>query len=203
MGIESTAMTVKPDSAARAGAREGEREVATWVASAVSGDAAAFHALHAKFARAVHAVLLSSLSPADADDALQETFVLAWKRLPGLRDTSALGAWLMSIARNVAHSQARDGQRDRTARTSEATLAALASRDESSREERDELRRRVLAHLRSLPAAYRETLTMRLVEGMTGPEIAQATGMTDGSVRVNLCRGMGLLRERLEKEGWP
>ena len=38
---------------------------------------------------------------------------------------------------------------------------------------------------------------MRLVEGMTGPEIAERTGMTHGSVRVNLTRGMKLLKERL------
>ena len=51
--------------------------------------------------------------------------------------------------------------------------------------------------IRNLPEAYRETLTMRLVEGMTGPEIARQTGLTPDSVRVNLCRGMKLLREAL------
>ena len=39
---------------------------------------------------------------------------------------------------------------------------------------------------------------LRLVEGMTGPEIAARTGLTDGSVRVNLHRGMKLLREKLD-----
>ena len=51
--------------------------------------------------------------------------------------------------------------------------------------------------MKSLPSAYRETLLMRLVEGMTGPEIAEATGLTPGSVRVNLHRGMKQLREKL------
>ena len=55
----------------------------------------------------------------------------------------------------------------------------------------------VLEALRSLPEAYRETLTLRLVEGMTGPEIAARTGLTEGSVRVNLHRGMKQLKERL------
>jgi RNA polymerase sigma-70 factor (ECF subfamily) len=49
-----------------------------------------------------------------------------------------------------------------------------------------------------LPEAYRETLLMRLVEGLTGPEIALRTGLTPDSVRVNLHRGMKLLRERLD-----
>ena len=51
-----------------------------------------------------------------------------------------------------------------------------------------------LEAIRALPPAYRETLLLRLVEGMTGPEIARRTGLTEGSVRVNLCRGMELLR---------
>ena len=56
----------------------------------------------------------------------------------------------------------------------------------------------ILAAIRSLPDAYRETLILRLVEGMTGPEIAERTGLTPGSVRVNLHRGMQQLREKLE-----
>jgi len=55
-------------------------------------------------------------------------------------------------------------------------------------------------HSRRLPEAYRETLILRLVEGMTGPEIAAQTGLTPESVRVNLCRGMKLLRELLESK---
>jgi RNA polymerase sigma-70 factor, ECF subfamily len=51
--------------------------------------------------------------------------------------------------------------------------------------------------IRSLPETYRETLILRLVEGMTGPEIAARTGLTHGSVRVNLHRGMQQLRAKL------
>ena len=56
---------------------------------------------------------------------------------------------------------------------------------------------RALAAIRSLPEAYRETLMLRLVEGLSGPEIAERTGLTAGSVRVNLHRGMALLRNAL------
>ena len=55
----------------------------------------------------------------------------------------------------------------------------------------------VLDVIRKLPDAYRETLLMRLVEGMSGAEIAERSGLTPASVRVNLHRGMKLLRERL------
>ncbi len=44
---------------------------------------------------------------------------------------------------------------------------------------------------------------LRLVEGMTGPEIAARTGLTPDSVRVNLCRGMKLLREALARSAHP
>ena len=57
----------------------------------------------------------------------------------------------------------------------------------------------VIEVVRSLPDAYRETLVLRLVEGMTGQEIADRTGMTPASVRVNLHRGMRLLRDRLQR----
>jgi RNA polymerase sigma-70 factor (ECF subfamily) len=55
----------------------------------------------------------------------------------------------------------------------------------------------ILAAIRSCPEAYKETLVLRLVEGMTGPEIAERTGLTPDSVRVNLHRGMKLLRQKL------
>ena len=55
----------------------------------------------------------------------------------------------------------------------------------------------ILEAVLSLSQAYRETLILRLVEGMTGPEIAARTGMTHGSVRVNLHRGMEQLRAKL------
>jgi len=55
----------------------------------------------------------------------------------------------------------------------------------------------ILGVIRGLPEAYRETLILRLVEGLTGPEIAERTGLTAGSVRVNLHRGMQMLREKL------
>ncbi|HEX6323359.1 MAG TPA: sigma factor-like helix-turn-helix DNA-binding protein, partial [Vicinamibacterales bacterium] len=54
-----------------------------------------------------------------------------------------------------------------------------------------------VAAIQDLPEAYRETLALRLVEGLSGPEIAAATGLRPDSVRVNLHRGFKLLRERL------
>ncbi len=119
---------------------------------------------------------------------------MAHVRLGALREPAAIGPWLHAIARNLAIDRLRaSGRRPRHQVLHEVPLE----------DDRDhELRERVLVHLRALPEAYRETLLMRLVEGLSGPEIADATGLTAGSVRVNLHRGMELLRARLRGEGW-
>src|SRR5688500_18659576 len=88
--VDSSAMTGTPASAA-APVRP---DVARLVQRARLGDARAFAELHADFARSVHAVLLARLPAADVDDALQEAFVIAWKRLGSLRDAGAIGPWL-------------------------------------------------------------------------------------------------------------
>ena len=59
----------------------------------------------------------------------------------------------------------------------------------------------VMAAIRKLPEAYREPLVLRLVEGMTGEEIAARTGLKPASVRVNLHRGMKQLRALMAKGG--
>ncbi len=193
MYVESARMAEMLDSAAR----NEVTEISQLVRRAQRGDAIAFGSLHARFVKSVHAVLLARLPSSDADDGTQETFLLAWKRLDSLRDPETVGAWLHSIARNLA----TDKRRAASA-TNEPQHEATA-RVERPAAERDELRERVMKHLRSLPDAYKETLTMRLVEGLSGPEIAAATGLTPGSVRVNLSRGMEKLRELLAPEGWP
>jgi RNA polymerase sigma-70 factor (ECF subfamily) len=95
--------------------------------------------------------------------------------------------WLAAIARNRAADQLRRGAGQTVALT-----------DEVGRMDPDRTEAlAVLGVIKTLPEAYRETLVLRLVEGMTGPEIAARTGLTAASVRVNLHRGMKQLRERL------
>lgn len=168
-----------------------EGEEAPGLASrAREGDREAFEALYERFAPMVHAVLLSSVKRAEVDDLVQDVFFAAWRGIGRLREAEHFGAWLCTIARN----RARGRWRRRPA--FEPLPDGLAGRPSTGEGAE------VLNVLRTLPEAYRETLAMRLVEGMSGPEIAEATGLTHGSVRVNLHRGMQLLRERLREEGW-
>jgi RNA polymerase sigma-70 factor, ECF subfamily len=168
---------------------------AALVTAARSGDRAALTGLYRRYAPMVHAVLLSRVPAAEADDLVQEVFLHAMDRLDSLREPAALGGWLAAIARNAGASFLRSR---RVAGSGELvdTLPGM-SEDGSAAAEAHE----ALAAIRSLPEAYRETLMMRLVEGMTGPQIAARMGMTHGSVRVNLHRGMAMLRGRLGESG--
>jgi len=163
-------------------------EDAMLVEAAREGDRAAFGRLYDRYARMVHGVLLARVPTRDVDDLVQDVFVMALRRLSTLRDTRSFGAWLAAIARNLASDHYRRS-------SPEDQLTEDAPDTENKAE--DESAAAVLDAVRSLPDAYRETLILRLVEGMTGPEIAERTGLTHGSVRVNLHRGMQLLRNRL------
>ena len=177
-----------PAARAEAGAASAREEdgVAPLVLSARRGDRDAFEALYRRFHRLVHGILLTRLPRADAEDVAQEVFLAAWERLDDLRDASGFGGWVAAIARNRATSHVR-------ARREEAALPEDLPGGTPS--EAGALA--VLSAIRRLPEAYREPLVLRLVEGMTGPEIARQTGLTEGSVRVNLHRGFAKLREIL------
>lgn len=157
------------------------------VLAAREGNRAAFGSLYGRYRPMVHGILLSQVSYSDAEDLMQDVFVLAMRRLPGLREAAAFGGWLASIARH----RAADYQRSRK------TVVEIDERNAGTSRPQEEAKVAFDA-IRRLPEAYRETLILRLVEGMTGPEIAARTGLTADSVRVNLCRGMKLLRVELE-----
>ena len=164
------------------------------VVAARGGDRAAFGGLYARYARMVHGILLARVPTSDVDDLVQDVFLRALPRLCDLRDVSRFGPWLAAITRNRANDYYRQTR-------AVAAVTESLPEDEAelpaSKTAPDAQAAMILAFVRSLPEAYREPLILRLVEGMTGPEIAARTGLTPGSVRVNLHRGMQQLREKL------
>ena len=159
------------------------------VRAAQKGDRAAFAELYQRYVGLVRSIARARLPPDDAADAAQEAFLRAWTRLSSLRQAGSFVTWLATITRNVVC----DVERQRSLET--------ACGDEPRRPDtQDEVMqaRSALRAIRALPPAYRTTIRMRLVEGMTGREIAERTGLSAGSVRVNLHRGMKMLRAQLE-----
>jgi RNA polymerase sigma-70 factor (ECF subfamily) len=164
---------------------EQQPEEAALVRSAQQGDRAAFGTLYQRYARMVHGILLGSVRFSDAEDVMQDVFMRAMQQIGALREVAAFGSWLAAIARRSAVNHHR---------RTKPTLSLVAAIPGGSRPDGEAFE--VLEMIRQLPEAYRETLILRLVEGMTGPEIAQSTGLTEASVRVNLCRGMKMLRDK-------
>jgi RNA polymerase sigma-70 factor (ECF subfamily) len=164
-----------------------DEAVARWVEAARSGDRDAFGQLYRRYAPMVHGILLARVPRPDVSDLVQDVFLKALERLGSLREIRTFGGWLATIARN----RATDFHR-------RAPAAVELPDDLAAPEGAHAEALQVLALIRTLPDAYRETLVMRLVEGMTGPEIAERSGLTPGSVRVNLHRGMMLLKKKLD-----
>ena len=156
------------------------------VKAVLEGDRDGFSRLYDLYAPLVHGILLARVPRIEVDDLVQDIFLHAFRKLHTLRDGAAFGPWIAMIARNRAvdfHRRSR---------------ATVELTDDIGGTDKQESRAaEILELIRSLPEAYRETLVLRLVEGMTGPEIATRTGLTAASVRVNLHRGMKLLREKL------
>jgi RNA polymerase sigma-70 factor (ECF subfamily) len=161
---------------------------AALVARVRAGDRDAFGRLYDTYSRMVHGILLARVPYGEVDDLVQDVFLVALRKIDSLRDANAFGPWLAMITRNRAmdfHRRSRD-----TAELTDDLPAAATSAPEAEATE-------VLNLIRLLPEAYREPLILRFVEGMTGPEIAERTGLAPASVRVNIHRGMKLLREKL------
>jgi RNA polymerase sigma-70 factor (ECF subfamily) len=186
--VETSSLLFAKDE--RGAAAEVESPEAALVAAVRAGDRDAFARLYESFSPLVHGVLLARVPYDEVSDLVQDVFLVAFRKLSTLRDASRFGPWVAMIARNRAtdfHRRKRETEElhDEAARGAGAVAEA----------------REALEIIRSLPEAYRETLVLRLVEGMTGPEIAERTGLQPASVRVNLHRGMKLLRERLGAKG--
>lgn len=167
------------------------------VSAARAGDRSAFGLLYERYARTVHGILLCRVPPREVDDLVQEVFLLALRQLHSLRDLSRFGAWLSTITRNRANDYYRKASPVDRATDPQAEEQAETRANDHVVEQQAAM---TLAVLRTLPETYREPLMLRLVEGMTGPEIGTRMGLTHGSVRVNLHRGMQMLREKLAEK---
>jgi len=170
------------------------------------GDRRAFEELIRRTARLVYAKLyLETADAHQADDLSQETFLIAWRSIGQLHERSGFRPWLFSIARTVLiDSMRRDSRKKRGGMTARDVaefprLVADARSDPAHAAGASEERERVLELLRTLPAEYREPLMLRYIAGADYEEIGKQLGLSNGSLRGLLHRGMNRLREELRR----
>ncbi|MBA8680339.1 RNA polymerase sigma factor [Stenotrophomonas tumulicola] len=170
---------------------------AAMVRAAAAGDVSAYEQLYRQHAPRLFSVLwrLCGGQQARAEDALQETFLQAWKALPGFRMESSLATWLHRMGVNAALMELRARGpllHDESLDELDETHAGLGVHDACAGTERD-LERAVAL----LPPRARAVLVLHDIEGWKHHEIAEQLQMAVGSSKAQLHRARGLLRARL------
>ena len=179
-----------------------------------AGDRAAFEQLVRRTARLVYSRLyLEATSPAARDphridDLVQETFLTAWRSIRQVSDPHGFRSWLLSVARTAAADAHRHASRKKRGGGGpgadlEVVAPHLADDGPTPAEavEIEEGRRRVLERLNALPEEYRLPLTLRYIAGADYDTIGRQLGLSNGSLRGLLSRGMAKLREAMKEEG--
>ncbi len=166
------------------------------VAAIVAGDPAGLAAAYDSYAASLHAYCRSLLGePADAADAVQDTFVIAAAKLGGLRDPDRLRPWLYAVARNECHRRLRG--RARQADLDEAGDVTDAGADVGEQAERGDLRRLVLAAIGGLNPGDREVIQLNLWHDLDGADLADALGVPVNQAHALTSRARGQLERSL------
>jgi RNA polymerase sigma-70 factor (ECF subfamily) len=176
-----------------------------------AGDRDAFTDLMRRYNRRLYRVARSVLrDDAEAEDALQDAYLQAYRALPSFRGEAALGTWLTRIVVNAAlMRQRKTGRladvielgadfgaddaatpRDRPDEPAQPELAAL----------RAQTRRLIETGIDKLPAAFRTVFVLRAVEELTVEETATTLDIPEATVRTRYFRARAMLREALARE---
>ncbi len=147
----------------------------------------------------------------EVEDLAQDTFLRAFRKLASLRDPTAFSSWLLGIASHVCVDWHRARRRiasldDAQAAEPDARLVGLyrsAPEQPDAAVEQQEAARLVLESLDRLPEAYRVTVVLKHMEGLSCQEIAERLGLALGTVTSRLARAYKLLRDRLERASQP
>lgn len=173
------------------------------------GEARAFETLMRRHRSPVHAFLCRLVGDrARAEDLLQETFLRVVKGAADWEPRAAVRTWLFTIARNLAADEARR----RVFRDAEPLDAAVGDPPRGDRLAAEGrapddaagdalVRPRLEAALAALPAEQREVFLLREHVGLSFPEIAEATGANENTVKSRLRYALLALRDRLAAEG--
>lgn len=176
-------------------------------ARAASGDATAFETIMRRHNRLLFRTARSILkSDAEAEDALQDAYLRAWRAMGGFRADAKLSTWLVRIVINEALGRVRqrhahviplDAAMNSTEPETQASFTADPDRQPERVAMRAEIRRLMEARIDLLPDAFRSVFMLRAVEEMNVEEVALALDIPEATVRTRFFRARSMLRESL------
>lgn len=181
-----------------------------FVERAANGDEAAFEALMRRHNRLLFRTARSILKvDAEAEDALQEAYLRAWRSLSTFRAESKFSTWLVRIVINEALGRLR--RRGSNVFPLDSAMNAADSHAEQSMEDdpdqrpeciamRSDVRRLMEARIDTLPEAFRTVFMLRAVEELSVEEVSHALQLPEATVRTRYFRARGLLREGLSRD---
>jgi RNA polymerase sigma-70 factor (ECF subfamily) len=184
---------------------------AALVSSILLGDEAAFEALMRRYNGRLFRVARAILNDdRDAEDALQDAYLDAFRHMGDFRGDAQLGTWLTRIVANQALMRLRRQKRDRVilpfhgrdGDDNDREMQVADRQTESASEGllRAELRRLLERRIDELPVPFRTVFVMRDVEDMTVQETADSLSIPAATVRSRLFRARALLREALARD---
>jgi RNA polymerase sigma-70 factor (ECF subfamily) len=178
------------------------------VAKSIGGDAESFNQLILRWERPIYALAYRVIGrEEDARDVCQETFLRAFRALPGFKGQAKFSSWLYRIALNLCRDWIRRQRRAPVMQMPEGVdpgeLAAERGPVESIEElvSRRELSAVVEEAMALLPEEQRTAIILKEYHGMTFQEIAEMQGCPLSTVKTRLYQGLTVLRRYLEKNG--
>src|SRR4051812_19368008 len=176
------------------------------VAKSIGGDAESFNQLILRWERPIYALAYRTIGrEEDARDVCQETFLRAFRALPGFRGQAKFSSWLYRIALNLCRDWVRKERRAPVVQPPEDVdlmeLAAAAEPSESIEDlvARKDLARAVERAMELLPEEQRTAIVLKEYHGLTFQEIADLVGCPLSTVKTRLYQGLSVLRRELAR----
>jgi RNA polymerase sigma-70 factor (ECF subfamily) len=170
-------------------------------------DRAAFEQLMRQYNRRLYRLARAALrDDAEAEDALQDAYIAAYRSIDRYRGESSLSTWLSRLVLNECFGRLRRGARRQKVIpmvSSTQEMDAVPEQDDAGPDRvlaRSQMRALLERKLDNLPETFRLVFVLRSVEEMSVEETAQALDIPEATVRSRYFRAKGLLREALAKE---
>ena len=178
------------------------------VARSRGGDLDSFNQLILRWERPIYAFAYRIIGrEEDARDVCQETFLRAFRSLPGFRGQAKFSSWLYQIAMNLCRDWIRRQRRARTVQLADGVDPADVASEQGPVESiedlvsRRELSAAVEEAMARLPEEQRTAIVLKEYHGMTFQEIADLQGCPLSTVKTRVYQGLSVLRRHLEKHG--